>query len=175
MARSYFGGLLCVCWSPDGKYLVCGGEDDLVTVYSFHEKRVVVRGQGHKSWVSVVAFDAYNMSYGEVPDGLDFSGSDEEGSASLHSNGTRNPGGGSSNHTNTNSGEQPVTCYRFGSVGEDTLICLWDITEDTLKKASSLSNNPDKVSSSHSFLSGKGQLQTLIVRRGWGLRTCIWN
>ena len=20
-ARSYFGGLLCVCWSPDGKYI----------------------------------------------------------------------------------------------------------------------------------------------------------
>ena len=32
-ARSYFGGLLCVCWSPDGKYIVLGGEDDLVTVY----------------------------------------------------------------------------------------------------------------------------------------------
>ena len=39
----------------------------------------MVRGQGHKSWVSVVAFDPYNMSYGELPDGLDFSGSDEEG------------------------------------------------------------------------------------------------
>lgn len=31
--QSWPGGLLCVCWSPDGKYLVCGGEDDLVTVY----------------------------------------------------------------------------------------------------------------------------------------------
>ena len=30
-----------------------------------------------------------------------------------------------------------MTCYRFGSVGEDTHICLWDMTEDTLKKASS--------------------------------------
>ena len=80
-ARSYFGGFLCVCWSPDGKYVVCGGEDDLVTVYSIEEKRVMVRGQGHKSWVSVVAFDPYNMSYGELPDGLDFSGSDEEGPA----------------------------------------------------------------------------------------------
>lgn len=72
--RSYFGGLLCVCWSPDSKYLVFGGEDDLVSVYSFEEKRVVVRGQGHKSWVSVVAFDQYNIAYGELPDGLDFSG-----------------------------------------------------------------------------------------------------
>ena len=33
-ARSYFGGFLCVCWSPDGKYVVCGGEDDLVTARS---------------------------------------------------------------------------------------------------------------------------------------------
>ena len=80
-ARSYFGGLLCVCWSPDGKYLVLGGEDDLVTVYSFHERRVVVRGQGHKSWVSVVSFDVYNMAYDALPDGLDFSGSDDESSS----------------------------------------------------------------------------------------------
>ena len=28
-----------------------------------------------------------------------------------------------------------VTCYRFGSVGQDTLICLWDITEDILKQS----------------------------------------
>lgn len=59
LARSYFGGFLCVCWSPDGKYIVVGGEDDLVTVYSFNEKRVVARGHGHRSWVSVVAFDPY--------------------------------------------------------------------------------------------------------------------
>ena len=78
-ARSYFGGLLCCSWSPDGRYVVVGGEDDLVTVYSLQEKRVVVRGQGHRSWVSAVTFDRYNLAYGDVPDGLDFSGSDEEG------------------------------------------------------------------------------------------------
>ena len=61
------------------QYIVVGGEDDLVTVYSMAEKRVVLRGQGHKSWVAVVAFDEYNLSYGDLPDGLDFSGSDEEG------------------------------------------------------------------------------------------------
>ena len=65
--------------SPDGKYIVTGGEDDLVNVYSVSERRVVVRGQGHRSWVSVVAFDSYNMSYGAVPDGLDFSGASEDG------------------------------------------------------------------------------------------------
>ena len=35
-------------WSPDSKYICVGGEDDLVTVWSFKERRVVARGQGHK-------------------------------------------------------------------------------------------------------------------------------
>ena len=46
VARSYFGGFSCVCWSPDGRYLACGGEDDLITVYSVAENRVVARGRG---------------------------------------------------------------------------------------------------------------------------------
>ena len=29
--KSYFGGLLCVTWSPDGRYIATGGEDDLIT------------------------------------------------------------------------------------------------------------------------------------------------
>lgn len=55
LLRSYFGGLLCLAWSPDAKYIVTGGEDDMVTVYSVIEKRLVCRGQGHKSWVSQVS------------------------------------------------------------------------------------------------------------------------
>lgn len=88
-ARSYFGGFLCVCWSPDSKYVVVGGEDDLVTVWSVGERRVVARGQGHRSWVSVVAFDPF--------------ADDERGG------------------------------YRLGSVGQDTQLCLWDLTEDVLR------------------------------------------
>lgn len=73
IARSYFGGFLCVCWSPDGKYIVVGGEDDLVTVWSLNERRVVARGQGHRSWVSVVAFDPFTTSYSNWDGGPDFS------------------------------------------------------------------------------------------------------
>ncbi|CAH1954693.1 unnamed protein product [Acanthoscelides obtectus] len=86
-ARSYFGGLLCVAWSGDGKLVAVGGEDDLVTVYSLEQKRVVARAQGHRSWVSAVAFDWYL----EVD-----------------------------------------SCYRLGSVGHDTQICLWELPEDNL-------------------------------------------
>ncbi|KAI6181589.1 hypothetical protein M3Y98_00845200 [Aphelenchoides besseyi] len=64
--RSYFGGLLCLSWSPDFKLIATGGEDDLVTVYSVAEKRVICRGQGHKSWVSQVAFDPFTCGAASV-------------------------------------------------------------------------------------------------------------
>ncbi|CAB3248574.1 unnamed protein product [Arctia plantaginis] len=106
-ARSYFGGFLCVCWSPDGKYVVVGGEDDLVTVWSFSERRVVARGQGHRSWVSVVAFDPYVVSFSE-PESEEGVEDDRRKSES-------------------------VQCYRLGSVSQDTQLCLWDLTEDVLR------------------------------------------
>ncbi|KAL2095565.1 hypothetical protein ACEWY4_007713 [Coilia grayii] len=133
--KSYFGGLLCVSWSPDGKYLATGGEDDLVTVWSFTESRVVARGHGHKSWVNVVAFDPFTTSLEEDEPG-EQSGSEED----LHQ-----PGGGLhfgrvrtsstlsrlSRHSSKGSRAPSVT-YRFGSVGQDTQFCLWDLTDDVL-------------------------------------------
>merc|ERR1719295_1788820 len=183
-ARSYFGGLLCVCWSPDGKYVAVGGEDDLVTLYSMAEKRVVVRGQGHKSWVSVVAFDQYNISYGELPDGLDFSGSDEESIPPENGNGSggqaqrsssssvrRKMSASSRRSSSFNISQEKVTCYRFGSVGQDTNLCLWDITEETLRmskgeacnsaSAGGVSSHNHKMSNSHSVTSKDSGIQLL--------------
>jgi len=42
--------------------LVTGGEDDLITIYSFHENRVICRGRGHRSWVTSISFDPYTTS-----------------------------------------------------------------------------------------------------------------
>ncbi|KAI8096806.1 WD40-repeat-containing domain protein [Halteromyces radiatus] len=56
----YFGKLLCIAWSPDNKYILTGGQDDLVTIWSLAELRIVARCQGHKSWVTGVAFDPRN-------------------------------------------------------------------------------------------------------------------
>ena len=57
--RSYFGGIICLDWSSDDKFIVIGGQDDLVTIWSVHDQVVVCRGQGHKSWVSTVKFDPF--------------------------------------------------------------------------------------------------------------------
>lgn len=142
LMKSYFGGLLCVAWSPDGKYIVTGGEDDLVTVWSFHEKRVVCRGEGHKSWVNVVAFDQYTTSLGDN-DGTDFSGSDDDftnvgrNNHSLLHETLRASTRSNASKSSRTSGESKLgsnVCYRFGSVGQDTSLCLWDLTEDILRQ-----------------------------------------
>ena len=86
---SYYGGLVCVCWSPDGRYVVTGGQDDLVSIWSLADRMLVARCQGHKSWVTAVAFDPWRC--------------DE-----------RN--------------------YRFGSVGEDCRLLLWDFSVGMLHR-----------------------------------------
>ncbi|EDV90628.1 WD repeat-containing protein 20 [Drosophila grimshawi] len=163
IARSYFGGFLCVCWSPDGKYIVVGGEDDLVTVWSLHERRVVARGQGHRSWVSVVAFDPYTTSYTNW-DGGDFSDDEnqlneytatreerfsgdstanggfegyDKNSTPLSLHTTRMHPHSASFRSDASSAalapDKLAISYRLGSVSQDTQICLWDITEDVLR------------------------------------------
>uniref|UniRef100_A0A6P4EGY4 WD repeat-containing protein 20 isoform X2 n=1 Tax=Drosophila rhopaloa TaxID=1041015 RepID=A0A6P4EGY4_DRORH len=175
IARSYFGGFLCVCWSPDGKYIVVGGEDDLVTVWSLHERRVVARGQGHRSWVSVVAFDPYTTSYSNW-DGGDFS--DDENQMNEYSNSrearfsgdstanggfegfdrnstpvhaARNRPHSASFRSDASSADKLAISYRLGSVSQDTQICLWDITEDVLRHPLALRQ---RVNSERGYLNG---------------------
>ncbi|KIX03965.1 uncharacterized protein Z518_07518 [Rhinocladiella mackenziei CBS 650.93] len=86
---SYYGGFTCVCWSPDGKYVLTGGQDDLVTIWSLHERQIIARCPGHDSWVTAVAFDPWRC--------------DE-------------------------------TTYRFGSVGDDCKLLLWDFSVGMLHR-----------------------------------------
>lgn len=78
---SYYGGFTCVCWSPDGKYILTGGQDDLVSIWSIADRQLVARCPGHSSWVTAVAFDVWRC------DGK---------------------------------------TYRFGSIGDDCKLLLWD-------------------------------------------------
>lgn len=93
--KSYYGALLCCAWSTDGKYILAGGEDDLVQVWSMDDRKVVAWGEGHGSWVSGVAFD----SFWSAP-------------------------------TSDDTGENVM--YRFGSVGQDAQLLLWDLVMDEL-------------------------------------------
>ncbi|KAF8349185.1 WD40-repeat-containing domain protein [Amanita rubescens] len=103
---SYFGALTCVSWSPDGRFIITGGQDDLVTIFSPWEQRVVARCQGHSSFVSAVAFDE------------------------LHCDGRS---------------------YRFGSVGEDNKLILWDFFSGALHRPKAQTSQPHRMSVSSSL------------------------
>ncbi|KAI0391769.1 catabolite repression protein creC [Xylariaceae sp. FL0594] len=93
--NAYYGGFTCVCWSPDGKYVLTGGQDDLISIWCPQETTLIARCQGHQSWVTSVAFDPWRC------DGKN---------------------------------------YRFGSVGEDCRLCLWDFNVGMLHKPKMSSN-----------------------------------
>jgi len=111
---SYYGGFICVCWSPDGKYVLTGGQDDLVSIWSFAEQTIVARCQGHQSWVTAVAFDPWRCD-------------------------DRN--------------------YRFGSVGEDCRLLLWDFSVGMLHRPKA-SLKQKRTSISSRFLSPLQRAET---------------
>lgn len=149
--RSYFGGLLCLDWSADSKMVVTGGEDDLITVWSVTEKRVIARGQGHKSWINAVTFDPYmcgvTVDCTNSPD--DYSETDVDNR---------------SEHTSrSNDFANNTIHYRIGSVGQDTQICLWDLTEDLIEQSSLCTSHTTRTSrTSLSNNSGPGDLSSTL-------------
>lgn len=110
---AYFGSLTCVAWSPDGRFIITGGQDDLVNIFSPWEQRVIARCQGHSSFLSALAFDDLRC------DGR---------------------------------------TYRFGSVGEDNKLILWDFSSGILHRP--------KLHSHHHRLSMASSLSLGARRRG---------
>ncbi|ULT89758.1 hypothetical protein L5515_008130 [Caenorhabditis briggsae] len=149
--KSYFGGLLTLAWSPDAKLIATGGEDDLLTVYDVAEKKVVCRGQAHKSWISQVQFDPYVVRRSKKdPESNGRSSmtalddvSREMDTRCMPSTST-DPNFGYTKPTSTMSRNSLASAsvtqradeivYRIGSVGHDTFLCLWDITNEILNK-----------------------------------------
>uniref|UniRef100_A0A1I8C0D9 WD_REPEATS_REGION domain-containing protein n=1 Tax=Meloidogyne hapla TaxID=6305 RepID=A0A1I8C0D9_MELHA len=152
--RSYFGGLLCLAWSPDLRYIATGGEDDLLSLYSVTENRVVCRGQGHKSWISEIAFDYFASSTNSLPNDIVYDESTMTDEILLSSTAntslmvhTASCSSSIPNHSvfdDNQEGEinsQLRIIYRIGSVGHDCQLCLWDISDDILLSSSCYSRN----------------------------------
>ncbi|KAF7233693.1 hypothetical protein EG68_09716 [Paragonimus skrjabini miyazakii] len=170
--RSYFAGLLCVDWSPDSRFVVVGGQDDLITVWSMSERAVICRGQGHRSWVSTVRFDPYLCPSLNDPTEQNrppvMSSYAQRRQSSISSRDRRQkrelPAATSTPSPDSQSHEAFVMSrpYRLGSVGQDTMFCLWDLTEDVIRQGmlyvheSTLPLTPEcnedpEQSGSHSF------------------------
>jgi len=94
--RSYFGGYLSVSWSQDGRFVIAGGEDDLVEIFSIEENAIVAFGDGHKSWVSGLCFLSVTDSQAD------------------------------SQSPNSAVTAAETTIYKFASVGQDGYMLLWE-------------------------------------------------
>lgn len=126
-----------MCWSPDGKYLATGGEDDFITLFSLdpddHTPRVLCRGHGHTSWISSIAFDPYMNAKTYYSSLIQNSSSSSSLPNDHDSDGLRKSIPWSRSDSSCLDTTIPSLFYRIGSVGQDNRLCLWDITEDLLK------------------------------------------
>lgn len=86
--ESYYGALNKVVFSPDAKFILTAGCDDLISVWT-SDGRLLSRCPGHSSFVTGLAFDPWRW---KVED----------------------------------------KTYRFGSVGEDGRLFLWDFSSAAL-------------------------------------------
>jgi len=109
--HSYFGGVLCCAWSADGRYLLSGGEDDLVAIWSVERRALVARGLGHRSWVQGIT------SFGPEADERTSSGAAMT-AASGDDQGDRRELAGS--------------VHRFASCGADARTLIWEFREADL-------------------------------------------
>lgn len=183
--KSYFGGLLCVCWSSDGRYIATGGEDDLITVFSFVEMRVACRGRGHSSWINSCSFDPWTQ-LNQMTDMKRCSMSKLAKSNRVEVKPTNNGKEQANearnettqykkqrtistlsdfNSLNVNNTSNEVNVYyRLASCGQDNQICFWDLTEDVLREKvsqhSRLRSATTTTSSNHHHV---GQLGSSIT------------
>jgi WD40 repeat protein len=56
--KSYYAGFNAVTWSPCGRYVITGGESDMLEIWGLYEREVVAWGcGGHRSWITDVTVD----------------------------------------------------------------------------------------------------------------------
>ena len=159
--KSYFGGLLCVTWSSDGKYIATGGEDDMISIFSFLDMRVACRGRGHSSWINCIAFDPWTQlnnsnQVNKKDSNENLQTKNEESNSEDYHNQMKNliidksnkPFKVPSAKKRTISTLSDFNCanlahnsnksvyYRLASCGQDNQVCFWDLTEECLREKS---------------------------------------
>ena len=131
--KSYFGGLDAVGWARGGRFVLAGGEADAVEIYDVARGRVAARAEGHASWIAAAAEDPLAW-----PDGFGGGGEDDGDDAGDETPGSGpGPGPGSTRDAFSSASDHryddllqpnaPGEVLRFGSVGQDCRLCLWDL------------------------------------------------
>ena len=136
--KSYYGGLRTVRWAGDGHYVLAGGESDLVEVWAVPEGRYCAAwADGHASWVTCACEDAHVLDDADHDHDSDH---DDDGDLNRGLNRVKSPGpvrmqqdvsgtpgGNGANYDDLLVTDDRAETLRFGSVGQDCQLCLWDL------------------------------------------------
>ena len=115
--HAYFGAVLTCAWSHDKRYLISGGQDDLIAVWDVTRRSLVSRGVGHSSWITSAAFTTSPPSSSRRPSKEDH---DEEPSP------PSSPGNPTSNNA------PQASSYRVATCAVDCKMLLWEFDPTTL-------------------------------------------
>jgi WD40 repeat protein len=64
--KSYYAGFNAVTWSLCGRYVIAGGESDLIEVWGWYEREVIAWGcGGHRSWICDIGVDDVHSAKGD--------------------------------------------------------------------------------------------------------------
>eukprot|EP00668_Euglena_longa_P046762 GGOE01062487.1.p1 GENE.GGOE01062487.1~~GGOE01062487.1.p1 ORF type:complete len:493 (-),score=98.72 GGOE01062487.1:537-2015(-) len=143
--QSFFGAMLCACWSPDERFLVMGGEDDTVSVLDFANECIVGRCVGHRSWVTCVAFDTWRLDSQADPQKAQASDNRSE------------PTG--------------LDRYRFISVSQDSRLLCWEFEPLVVDEDPTPMVSLDRVLGSPITGTGSGGEQFATCHSGVVVRT----
>ena len=134
--KSYYGGLRTVRWAGDGHYVLAAGESDLVEVWAVPEGRYCAAwADGHASWVACACEDAHVLD--DADHDHDSDHDDDRDAVGLNrvkspgpvrmQDASGTPGGGVANYDDLLVTDDRAETLRFGSVGQDCQLCLWDL------------------------------------------------
>ena len=151
--KSYFGGLDAVGWARGGRFVLAGGEADAIEIYDVARGRVAARAEGHASWIAAAAEDPFAWPDGFGGGGEDDAHAHSDGDDADEKSTGPSPGSGSARDDSAagSSSSRPAAeaaeasdhryddllqpdapgeVLRFGSVGQDCRLCLWDLDVD---------------------------------------------
>jgi len=144
--KSYYGNILCLDYSDDGKLLAAGAEDDSITVYNTINNTPICRCTGHRSFISSIHFDSMRESKDDFESKKEISETEiERGLKHIktnYKNLTENEllaavkkSHATKDHPNANNS------YRLISAGYDCMISVWELNINAIEDYNDFQRN----------------------------------